>query len=166
MHERQTEAARRVAAWVGRGGSERTIRIALPQGPGSDRMFVAMRDDLAAIGLELIRVGDAAEADMVLVDSVARYPGARWFLNQLNCRISPTLCSREADLAVIASLREDDPAERARLLEEAETILLNANGFIPLGAPVRWALVRGGVDGFEANRTGFHPLFPLAARPN
>ena len=71
----------------------------------------------------------------------------------------------EADLAVIAALREDNPAERARLLAEAEGILLDKNGYIPLGVPVRWSLVRGGVDGLEANPTGFHPLFPLALRP-
>lgn len=165
VEQRQTEAARRVAGWIGRGGADRTVSIALPAGPGSDRAFVSLQEDIGAIGLQLVRVAQTQEADLVLVDSVARYTDERWFLNQLNCRVSQTLCSREADLAVIAALREDDPAERARLLAEAETILLELNGYIPLGAPVRWSLVRGGVDGFEANRTGFHPLFPLALRP-
>ena len=38
-------------------------------------------------------------------------------------------------------------------------------GYIPLGAPVRWSLVRGDLQGFVPNRWAVHPLFPLALAP-
>jgi len=37
--------------------------------------------------------------------------------------------------------------------------------FISFGAPIRFSLVRGGVDGFAVNRWGFHPLSQLFADP-
>lgn len=166
IEQRQAEAARRIANWREGSGEEAQVAIALPAGPGADRLLGALAEDFAAIGVALVRVEDSAKADLVLYDRVARYADPRWFLNQFNCRVFGSLCAREADLGVLAALREPDPVERARLLAEAETILLAKNAYIPLGTPVRWSLVRGGVDGFEANRTGFHPLFPLAERPN
>lgn len=166
VEERQADAARRISNWVSGSGVEPRIAIALPSGPGSDRVFGALAEDLGSIGVTLVRVNDSARADLELLDSVARYADRRWFLNQFNCRVFGALCSRDADLAVIAALREPDASERDRLLADAEAILLRRNGYIPLGTPVRWSLVRGGVDGFEANGTGFHPLFPLAERPN
>lgn len=166
VEERQAEAARRISNWVSGSGVEPQVAIALPSGPGSDRVFGALAEDFARIGVALVRVNDSARADLELLDSVARYADRRWFLNQFNCRVFGAQCSRDADLAVIAALREPDAGERDRLLADAEAILLAKNVYIPLGTPVRWSLVRGGVDGFEANATGFHPLFPLAERPN
>ncbi|MCP5384084.1 MAG: peptide ABC transporter substrate-binding protein [Altererythrobacter sp.] len=165
IDQRQTEAARRIAAWQSASGKPARLAIVLPEGPGSDRVFGALAEDFGKIGVTLVRVEKAADADLALFDRVARYADRRWFLNQFNCRVARLLCSRDADLAVIASLIEADPAERAKLLAEAEAILLDRNTYIPLGTPIRWSLVRSGVDGFEANRTGFHPLFPLAMRP-
>ena len=54
---------------------------------------------------------------------------------------------------------------RAALFAEAEAELAASNVFIPIGAPIRWSLIRGGVEGFEENRWSIHPLFPLALRP-
>ena len=48
------------------------------------------------------------------------------------------------------------------MLAEAEERLTSLNAFIPLGAPVRWSLVRGDIDGFAENRWALHPLLPLA----
>ena len=48
------------------------------------------------------------------------------------------------------------------MLAEAEERLSALAGFIPLGAPVRWSLVRSDIDGFAENRWGVHPLLPLA----
>ena len=51
------------------------------------------------------------------------------------------------------------------MLAEAEARLMAQQGYIPLGAPVRWSLVRGQVEGFVENVWAAHPLFPLALRP-
>jgi len=55
-----------------------------------------------------------------------------------------------------------DVNARATLLAEAEARLTVANIYIPFGQPLRWSLVRSGVEGFAANQWAFHPLPPLA----
>ena len=56
-------------------------------------------------------------------------------------------------------------AEGRSPLADAEAELTKANVYIPFGAPIRWAMVRGDVAGFAANRWNVHPLMPLAQRP-
>jgi peptide/nickel transport system substrate-binding protein/oligopeptide transport system substrate-binding protein len=111
------------------------------------------------------RVGEAAPADLRLVDSVARYSGAGWFFTQLGCAARPKACSGAADAGYAAATIVADPAARARQLAEAEAQLMAANTFIPFGPPLRWSLAAPGTIGFSPNRWGFHPLLPLALRP-
>ncbi|WP_374406869.1 ABC transporter substrate-binding protein [Pelagerythrobacter sp.] len=171
IEERRALAARRIAAWDGGEGGEEggsaapRATIFLPPGPGSDTLFTQLAQDLAAIGVTLARVDSADEADLTLVDRVARYGGARWFLNQFSCSLDRGLCVPEADLRVAEAISAPDPITRGALFAEAEADLLSANVYIPLGAPIRWSLLRGGVQGFEENRWSIHPLFPLALRP-
>lgn len=54
---------------------------------------------------------------------------------------------------------------RAALYAEAEAELAASNVYIPIGAPIRWSLVRGDIEGFQENRWNIHPLLPLALRP-
>ncbi len=54
---------------------------------------------------------------------------------------------------------------RCRRMVEAEALLTQSNIYIPFGAPLRWSLVRGGLEGFTENRWATHPLFPLAVDP-
>lgn len=166
LEERRSEARRRVALWQNETGERASVSIALDSGPGSARLFEVLRADLETIGVALIRAKDGRDADLRLVDRAARYEDPLWFLNQFNCALRRDVCSREADIAVIVSLTEADPLEQLRLRQEAEAALLAQNSYIPLGAPVRWSLVRGGVDGFAASPVGLHPLFPLARRPS
>lgn len=141
--------------------------IWLPQGEGSDTVFERLTADLSAIGLRLVRSGDrdARDADLVLIDDVARYPRAAWFLNRLSCAERRGLCSAEADARAVEAARAATPQDRAALLTEAEAELTAANDFIPFGTPIRWSLVRGSVDGFAPNTWGWHPLMPLAWVP-
>jgi oligopeptide transport system substrate-binding protein len=168
MDERRAEAARRVAAWRSARGvaAAPVLRIALPQGPGSDLLFERLATDFQAIGLTVRRVGTNADADLRLVDRVARYPAPQWFLNQFNCRLTRGICSREADTIMAEARRETDPSVLSELLAEAEVELTTANVFIPIGPPLRWSLVRGGTSGFAGNLQAFHPLPPLAIVPN
>jgi len=163
MPQRQAEAARRVQAWRGaNGGAAVTLSLSLPEGPGADLVFASLRDDLAAAGIGLRRVGPDARADLEMIDREARYAGAGWFLNQFNCSLKAGLCSPEADSRVKESLSAADAAGRTALLARAEADLTAANVFIPFGAPLRWSLVRGNVQGFETNIWGVHPLSALA----
>ena len=90
-------------------GALAVLRIWLPAGAGSDLLFTALQSDLQAIGLSLTRADNARSADLALVDAVARYPQATWFLNQLSCATSQGLCSPEAD----ARLAEAAKAQRS-----------------------------------------------------
>ncbi|MGB7373341.1 ABC transporter substrate-binding protein [Pontixanthobacter sp.] len=166
LETRQERARARVTAWKNaNAGTVPRLSLALPDGPGSDIMMRELSADYAVVGIELVRAEDGQRSELVLVDQLARYGDVRWFLNQLNCAVARGICSSEADRLVAQALREDDPATRLALLTDAERVLLSENGYIPIGAPIRWSLIRGGVEGFEENRWGLHPLFPMALRP-
>ncbi|MXP26903.1 peptide ABC transporter substrate-binding protein [Altererythrobacter indicus] len=180
--QRREEAALRVAAWkasirselsgktkrAGPAASEPLLfrlTVWLPKGPGFDRLLVELTRQYAEIGVKLERADNYKSADLALVDEVARYAGARWFLNQFNCKLKRGVCSPEADKRVSEAIVATDPVERAALLTEAEAELTSSNAYIPFGAPIRWSLVRGSQTGFATNRWAFHPLPELAALP-
>lgn len=166
LAERRKLAASRIAKWHGGGkASAMRLRIALPTGPGGDVVFARLADDFRAVGLEAVKVSDSADADLRLVDVVARYARAGWFLNQLSCANNRLLCSRAADRLTGLAQIEPDPAKRADLFAQAEAQLTIANSFIPLGVPIRWSLVSGRATGFMPNPWNIHPLLPLAMRP-
>ncbi|SFF85691.1 peptide/nickel transport system substrate-binding protein/oligopeptide transport system substrate-binding protein [Novosphingobium sp. CF614] len=185
LDERRQVAKARVHAWQsGGGGNEGTVpdtnavggaapatpagvhvRIWLPEGEGSQVLFDRLSSDLGTIGVTLERAKAVQAADLMLVDDVARYPRAAWYLNRLSCAARRGLCSPEADARVAEADKATSPPERAALLAEAEAELTAANVFIPFGTPIRWSLVRGSVDGFAANSWGWHPLMPLARPP-
>lgn len=164
LAQRRSQAAARVARWTD-GGEAARLRIALPAGPGSDLLFARLREDFAAIGVEARQVGENAPADLRLVDTVARYARAGWFLNQLSCSNIRALCSSAADRLASQALVEPDAAKRAELFSQAEAQLTIANSFIPLGVPIRWSLVSGSTTGFVPNPWNSHPLMPLAMIP-
>jgi len=166
LAERRAEAARRVARWQGgEGGTAPKLKVALPGGPGGDMLFDRLARDFAAVGMQLSRAAKPAEADLRLVDVVARYPRTGWFLNQLSCKARRGLCSARADERAKEARSAPTQAGRAALFAEAEAELTTANVFIPFGQPIRWSLVRGDVTGFATNRWGLHPLMPMALRP-
>ncbi|WP_284123712.1 ABC transporter substrate-binding protein [Parerythrobacter aestuarii] len=165
LEERRGEARRRIAEWTSSAGTAARLSVSLPQGPGSNLLFEKLAEDFASIGVTLQRAQPGEAADLRLVDRLARYAGARWFLNQFNCDISQPVCSPDADVLVDQSLDAPTADEAANLLAGAEGAMNDAEVFIPFGAPIRWSLVRGGVGGFSENRWGRHPLFPLAIAP-
>ena len=166
LDERRAEAARRVQNWRAAQGDEQPgVSIAMPQGPGADIVFARLRADLATIGIAARREPLDTKAQLRLVDRVARIAEARWFLNQFHCRLRQGLCSPAADERVGQAVRADDLAGQVKLLAEAEAELLEIQAYIPIGAPLRWSLIRGNVAGYAPNRLGFHPLPPLALLP-
>jgi len=166
LAQRRSAAAARVASWkAANGGETPALSVLLPDGPGSDLLFRQLSADMQAIGITLTRAKGEQAADLELVDRVARYASARWFLNQFHCGLSRGLCSEEADARSAEAVAAEDPAERAALLAEAEAELTALNAYIPIAQPVRWSLVRAGIDGFAGNAWVFHPLPPLATLP-
>lgn len=163
MEERRALAMARVTQWKGAGGL--TLRLALPSGPGADFLFARLREDLHAVGVTAKRVPIDADADLRLVDSVASYADAQWFFGRLSCAVSQTVCNPAGDRLAAEARAESDPAKRAELASQAEAQLTIINGYIPIGVPVRWSLVGGGVTGFAANQLAVHPLMSLAMLP-
>lgn len=162
LDERRTRARQRIAQWEGATGRDAVVRLGLPEGPGSDIMFRQLEQAWQSIGVTTVRVGLGQGADVEFWDRLARYSSPRWFLNQFNCSLDIGLCSRAADALVRESLTLKDAEAKQQLLAEAHAELVAAEVFIPLGVPVRWSLVRGGVNGYEPNPWGLHPLFPLS----
>lgn len=173
LEDRRALAASRVRAWhagvkapAGPAAPALVrLHVWLPEGGGSQLLFGRLLADFAAIGVRLERATGPESADLALVDDVARYPRAAWFLNRLSCQGGRGLCSPEADARVAEAAKAATPAERAALLTEGEAELTSANVFIPFGTPIRWSLVRGSVDGFATNAWGWHPLMPLSWLP-
>lgn len=169
IEDRRGDARRRILIW--RAANNRQddellpLTLLLPEGPGADRLLRELADDLEPIGIALQRAKAGTEPDLILIDRTARFSGTRWYLNQFNCSLDNGACSPLADDLVAEALMTPDPVQRGDLLAEAEAALLESNIYIPLGAPVRWSLVRGQIDGFSENRWSFHPLFPFSQRP-
>ena len=179
LEERRRVAAERVSAWrAGRAradevadeeasnGEPPIVRVALPEGPGSDLLFERLAAAWSIIGVEAVQAQPGEGADLALRDRLARYSSPRWFLNQFHCELEIGLCAPEADALVEASLKVTDPLAKEAMLAEAHAILIARDAFIPIGQPVRWALVRGAIDAFEPNPWGLHPLFPLSSAQN
>ena len=61
--------------------------------------------------------------------------------------------------------RENPRAARAVLIDEAAALVEAQQIFISFGQPVRWSLVGGGIDGFQTNALGVHPLMEIAMQP-
>ncbi len=179
LDERRRQAASRIANWqpasgageaAGEAGASDAaqvtrISVALGEGPGYDVLFAELAAQLATIGLTLERNDDMQEADLALVDNIARYPSALWFLNQFNCSLRRGLCSADADYLVEQADLQPDAAIRESLLAEAEAKLTSENVYIPIGLPLRWSLLRGTVNGFAENAWAFHPLPDMAVIP-
>ncbi|MEL7445410.1 MAG: ABC transporter substrate-binding protein [Pseudomonadota bacterium] len=162
FEQRKVLARQRISAWESQSEEDAVLRVALPEGPGSDTLYEMLSDAWQDIGVETIRVGLDDPAELELRDRLARYSSPRWFLNQFNCGLEIGLCSEEADALIVRSLTVRNTTEKGRLLAEAQAAMVAQEIFIPLGAPIRWSLVRGSITAFQPNSWGLHPLFPLS----
>lgn len=162
--ERRAQARLTIVNWEQANGPAPVLRIAMPEGAGARILFSHIASDLSLIGVRARRVGMRQDADLRLIDQVAAYDKATWYLNQLSCALRP-VCNEEGDVLLARAKRAVDPDVRARWLGEAEVLMTNANTFIPLGMPLRWSLAPDNRPGFAPNTTGWHPLSPLIADP-
>ena len=162
----RAEAARRVRGWRARQQGLESgpvpLSLEIGEGPGYDRLFRGIAGQLAQIGISLQRATGEQRSDLLLIDDIARYAAPRWFLNQFNCSLHRGLCDPDVDLLVKRATASTDLTERGVLLAQAEAELTAANIYLPIGAPLRWSLIRGNVEGFAPNRWAFHPLPPMA----
>lgn len=155
--ERLARASGIVTRWrAGHDGKAARIAVSVPDQPGARLLFHALKRDWRAIGVEA-QLAKGGDADLVLVDRVAPYDSAFWYLSQISCRRGV-----ECDPAMEEALREaaatDDMTLRAAKLSEAEALAVAYNGFVPLAVPVRWSLVSRRLTGFSPTARGWHTL--------
>ena len=151
--------------WRSEHGDPPVLRVALPKGPGATMLFGLVRHDLGMIGLAVERVDMAADADLRLVDEVAAYDSALWYLGRIGCA-RKVHCSLQADAQLQAASLASSLEERMARVAQAEALMQAHNGFVALGAPVRWSLVARRLTGFMASPRARHPLNHLFKSTN
>ncbi|AJR22598.1 MULTISPECIES: ABC transporter substrate-binding protein [Sphingobium] len=163
--ERWAQGQAVMKRWRSEHGDPPALRVALPRGPGSTLLFGLVRHDLGMIGLAVERVDMAADADLRLVDEVAAYDSALWYLGRIGCA-RKVHCSAEAEAQLQAASLSASLDERMARVAQAEALMQAHNGFIALGAPVRWSLVARRLTGFMASPRARHPLNHLFRSTN
>ena len=166
-----TPLPERQAGLVGRGralfaaeeGARPTLRVFLPEGPGSDLILRRLQTDWGPLGLQVERAERVRNADLRLLDLVAPSVSPAWFLRQFRCEAAP-VCSEEADGLLAAARTAPVAAQRNALLADAERLIREQTLFLPIAAPVRWSLVRA-LPGFAENRFARHTLTNLRNPP-
>lgn len=160
--QRPAAARSQVAAWRAAQGSAPVLRLALPQGPGGTLLWAHLARDLYAVGIKPLRVAsDDPSADLRLVDLVAPYDNARWYLAE-----ACVACSPEARAAIEAARLADTLPQRAEAAAVADRLLTQDVAFVPLSRPFRWSLVALRLRQWQPNPRAWHPLNRLRADPN
>lgn len=164
MTERQQYAREHVRRWEALEGQVAPLTIALPDATGADILFLRIQSDLRRAGLDARQVALGEEADIRLIDEIAPYDSAQWFLSRLTCSQTP-VCLNDADDIIAQANAEVNLQTKARLFAEAEVQLVRHYGFIPLAVPVRWSIIKPAARGFAVNQRGWHPLNFLVGIP-
>jgi oligopeptide transport system substrate-binding protein len=136
------------------------IRVALPDGPGSDLLFQLLSRNWGALGFTVERAPNPAAADLALIDEVAPSSSPAWFVRRFRCDAA-AVCDPDTDKLIDAARLSQVPAQRYALLAQAAGRIDDAQLFIPLAAPVRWSLVSSRITGFAGNRFARHTLTDL-----
>ncbi len=159
--DRRGAARAQVNAWRADGGELPTLRIALPGGPGGTLLWARIAADLYAVGITPVRVALDDEAELRLIDAVAPYDSARWYLATA-CQP----CGEAATLAIQAARTAPTLEARARALAEADAALAADVSFIPIARPLRWSLVSQRLRAWQPNDRVLHPLNRLRRDTN
>ncbi|OYW22279.1 MULTISPECIES: ABC transporter substrate-binding protein [unclassified Sphingomonas] len=154
--QRREGARARVRRWKASHDRTITIRIALPSGPGATILYGFVGAALRSIGLTPQRVNRDAPADLRLIDSVAPYDSARWYLATA-CQP----CGEDVEGALNAARDADSLSERAQRIAEADALVNEDAAFIPIARPLRWSLVALRLSRWQGNGRAWHPLNEL-----
>ena len=152
--QRWATARAQVAAY----GEPVRLSFALPDGPGATLLWGRIGAALSRIGIAGDRVALTAPADLRLIDRVAPYDSARWYLASA-CRN----CSVEAMTLIAAARDADNLPERAQRLAAADAAMAADVAFVPVARPWRWSLVAPRLRAFQTNGRAVHPLNHLRA---
>ncbi len=164
IQERQAVAREHVSRWESLEGPVQPLTISLPDAAGADILFLRVQSDLRRVGLNAVQAGPDQQADIRLIDEIAAYDSAKWFLYRLTCT-EMSVCLNDADTKIAEADAAANLQIKARLYAEAEVMLVEHYTFIPLAVPVRWSISRPGQQGLAVNPRGWHPLNLLVGIP-
>lgn len=164
IEDRKIMARGTISRWVNGNGPVRTLRVALPRGPGSRIFFAMLKADMAAIGLSMERTTPDKPHDLRLIDRVGDQSTPSWYLDQMSCTVT-RICNLDADELVSQARMATDIDSRATLLAQAEVEMQQTRNFIPIANPLRWSVTRKGLLGHAANGRGWHLLQNLGRDP-
>ena len=150
---RLADARQQVASYRAANPGEISLRVALPETPGGNLLWGQIGARLATIGIRPIRVAMSADADLRLVDEVAPYDSARWYL-----ATACLACSDDARTALAAARDAPTLAERATQIAIADAAMAADVSFIPIATPLRWSLVSLRLQQWQGNPRAWHPL--------
>ncbi|MEJ6593752.1 ABC transporter substrate-binding protein [Parasphingorhabdus sp.] len=164
MQDRIIFAKKHVSRWKASEGPVAPLTIALPDMTGASILFKRIQSDLRRVGLDARRVGISQDSDVRLMDEIAPYDSAQWFLKQFTCA-KTSVCLNDADSKIAEADAATNLEIKARLYAEVENMLVEHYNFIPIAVPIRWSIARQGQRGFAVNPRGWHPLNTLVGIP-
>jgi oligopeptide transport system substrate-binding protein len=166
IDDRRAEAANAIRRWAAaHGGVIPTVRIAMPRGAGSRVLYGLIARDFRRIGVASRLVGPNEDADLRLIDEVAAYDSALWYLGRVSCA-RKLRCNAAAEEKLKEAGLADSNDARSALLAQAQALMAADSGYIPLAMPVRWSLVSPRLTGFLPSRRARHPLNHLFRATN
>ncbi|RVT40684.1 ABC transporter substrate-binding protein [Sphingobium algorifonticola] len=165
VDDRRVSAQATIAQWRAANGAIPPLRIAMPLGSGSRLLFTLIAQDFARIGVPSRQVPPNADADLRLIDEVAAYDSALWYLGRVSCARKVHCDAAAQEKLIEAELATAVDAVQGRIAE-AEALTVAHNGYFPLGAPIRWSLVDRALNGFAPSTRARHPLNQLFRTTN
>ena len=138
-----------------------TLRLAVPLGPGGTLLYGQIAARLILAGVQPTRVAMNADADLRLIDAVAPYDSARWYL-----ATACVACSDEARAALEAARDAPDMTARGQHIADADGLMASDVAFIPIATPLRWSLVSLRLRQWQGNAHAWHPLNRLRSDTN
>ena len=161
LADRRASARQRVTSWRA-GQQPPSLRMAMPVGPGATLLWAEVAATLMDIGITPVRVGpNDRSADLRLIDRIAPYDSARWYLNTACAPCSDAATTVLEQARVAGTL-----AERARAVALADREITADTPFIILARPLRWSLVALRLRGWQGNPRAWHPLNHLRNDPD
>lgn len=175
--EIRLEEARRLLSEGGYGPENPlVVRVSVPRGREHANVLQAVANEWARIGVTVQQVvrreSDAAsdpfaggEVHLALVERIAPFDSALFFLSPFDCGPSRVYCNEEASSLILAAKAAPTIGQRQDLLRRAEELMVADAPLIALFVPIRWSLVSPRVSGWSQNTVGAHPLSRLDLLP-
>ncbi|MBV7255708.1 hypothetical protein KCG44_02785 [Pacificimonas sp. WHA3] len=145
-----------------------TLDVALPRGAIHEGVLAQLADGWRDFGIHVRaykrsaamhrRAVESGDYDLAVSERIAPGQIPRFFLRPFTCDMGAGgYCNRDADRLLDAAADEVDNGTRINLVRRAARLIAEDAPIIPLFSPVRWALVRPGISGWEQNAAGAHP---------